>query len=87
MNADEGSDGHQSLGLLRAEIDALEIAHLDLVLARLLQGAEDKKEVPDVDAHLHAVGVVFAVLGGIDELDVGLSWEGHGGILTDRATW
>src|SRR5579872_3974004 len=52
----------QCLGLLRTQIDALEVFDLDMALGLLLQRAEDQEEVPDVDPHLHTVGIVFAVL-------------------------
>src|SRR5258707_5492569 len=67
----------QCLGLLRTQIDPLEISNLHLRFALLLQGAKDHKEVPDVYAHLHAVGVAFAVVRRICQLDIGLSWKGH----------
>jgi len=67
----------QGLGLLRAEIDALKIANVDLVLTLLLQGAEGEEEIPDIHTHLHAVGVGLAIVGGMDDFDVGLRWESH----------
>jgi hypothetical protein len=67
----------QGLGLLRAQIDSLEIIDFYLGLALLLQGAESEKEIPYVHPHLHAVGVVFAVFGSVDELDIRLSWVRH----------
>lgn len=67
----------QSLGLLRAEVDTLKVANLHLGFGLLLQGAEDHEEVPDIDSHLHAVGVGFAVIGSIDQLDVGLCRNTH----------
>jgi hypothetical protein len=53
----------QRLSLLRAEVNALEVLDLDMALGLLLQRAENQKEVPDIDPHLHAVGVAFAVRG------------------------
>src|SRR5271169_7116334 len=61
-------DGVQRLGLLRAQIDALKIADFDLGFVLLLQGAEHQEEVPDIDPHLNAVGVVLAVVGGVRQL-------------------
>src|SRR5450432_424656 len=67
----------ERLGLLRAEIDALEVLDLDLSFGLLLQGAEDEEEVPDVHTHLHAVGVILAILGSVHELQIGLRWIVH----------
>jgi len=70
-------NGHERFGLLRAQIDALKVADLDLGLGWLLHGAEDKEEIPDVDADLNAVGVVFAIIRSMAELDVGLVRRVH----------
>ena len=67
----------QRLGLLRAQIDPLEIIDFHLGLALLLQGAESEEEIPYVHPHLHAVGIIFAVFRSVDELDVRLSWIRH----------
>jgi hypothetical protein len=67
----------QCLGLLRAEVDALEVANLDLRFGLLLQGSEHHEEVPDIHPHLHAVGVGLAVVGSIDQLDVRLRRKAH----------
>ena len=61
----------QSLGLLRAEEHALKIVDRDAVGSGLIDGAEHQKEVPQADAHLHAVGVAFAIIGGVRELIFG----------------
>ena len=53
----------QCLSLLGAQINALEVLDLNVGLGLLLQCAEDQEEVPDIDAHLHAVSVIFAVIG------------------------
>src|ERR1035438_1973091 len=42
------------LGLLRAQIDALEVGDIDDFGGVLFDGAELQKEVPDVQADLHA---------------------------------
>jgi hypothetical protein len=34
--------------------------------------SEDKLEIPHTDAHLHAVGIGFAVVGGLGEVHLGL---------------
>src|SRR5512145_566823 len=43
----------QGLGLLGAEVDALEVADGDRVGLRGLQRAEQEEEVPQADAELH----------------------------------
>ena len=70
-------ESEQGLRLLRAEIDPLEILDLDLRFGLLLQGAKHKEEIPDVDAHLHAVGVALAIIFGVDQLQIGLRWNRH----------
>lgn len=77
-------DGEQSFGLLRAEINPLKILNFDLIFGLLLQRAENEEEIPDVDAHLDAVGVGLAVLGSVDQLDIGLSWDCHTTISVKR---
>ena len=67
----------ERLGLLWAEVDALKVANLDLTFSLLLQGAENHKEVPDIHSHLYAVGVGFAVVRSIDQLEVRLHRNGH----------
>src|SRR5689334_8095244 len=70
-------DRGQRFGLLRAQINTLEIADFHLGFALLLQRTEYQKEIPDIDSYLHAVGIVLAVFAGIDQLDVGLRWIRH----------
>src|SRR5450755_3444360 len=53
----------QRLSLLWAQIDAFEILNLHMRLGLLLKCAENQKEVPDIHAHLHAVGVILAIVG------------------------
>src|SRR6266849_9672102 len=65
----------QGLGLLRTEIDALEIVNVDVVRRGLVHQPEQQKEVPKVDANLHAVGIAFAILGCIDQVNLGLLWR------------
>jgi hypothetical protein len=55
----------QGLGLLRAQVNSLEVANLHLRFGLLLQGSENHKEVPHIHSHLHAVGVGFAIIGGV----------------------
>src|SRR5580700_11041633 len=67
----------QGLGLLRAQIDALKILDLDLGFALLDERAEHQEEVPDIHANLHAVGIVFTIVGSIGQSDGGLSRIRH----------
>lgn len=67
----------QCLGLLRAEINSLKVSNLDLAFTLLLECAKGQEKIPDVDTHLHAVGVGFAVVGGITQLDVRLRRNRH----------
>ena len=46
--------------------------------ALLLQSPENQKEIPPAHPHLHAVGVTFAIVGGVHQLDIRLSWKGPG---------
>ena len=61
-------DCHQGLGLLRTEVDSLKIADLDLAFVLLVQGSENEEEIPDIYPHLHAVGIVLAIVGRIDQV-------------------
>lgn len=70
-------ESEQSFSLLRTEINTLKIPDIDLGLALLLQRAEDQEKVPDIDAHLHTVGIVLAVVRSVGQLDVRLRWEVH----------
>src|SRR5205807_7545483 len=75
----------QRFRLLWAQIDALEILDLDLSFGLLLQRAENQKEIPDVDPHLHAIGIVLAVRGVIYQFDVRLARKAHGWKCNDFA--
>lgn len=67
----------QGLGLLRTQVDALKITDLDLSFTLLLNGAKDEEKVPDIDSHLHAVGIGFPVIGSIGQLDIRLWRNAH----------
>src|SRR6266576_1837913 len=67
----------QRLSLLRAQIDALKIEHLDLVLGLLLESAEHQEEIPHVYSYLNAIGVALPVLRTVGQLDVRLRWNSH----------
>src|SRR6266567_1892058 len=68
----------QRLGLLRAQVNALKISYLDLIFRLLLHGAEHEKEVPNIDPHLHTVGISLAILSGIDDAEIRLRGDNHG---------
>src|SRR6516164_7065375 len=72
-------DGGQRLCLLRAEINALEVSYLHLILRLLLHGPEHQKEVPNVDPHLHAVGVGLTIISSTDDVEVRLRGNNHNG--------
>src|SRR5579862_5790326 len=83
-------DGVQRLGLLRTQVHALKIAHVHASFVLLLQRPEHQKKVPDVDPHLHAIGVVLAVVGSVRQLkcrlrDGGLGRIGHGESVSKAA--
>src|SRR5262245_37945265 len=62
-------DVEQGLGLLGAQVDALKSLDIDGVRAVLVDEAEFQVEVPEVDAHLNAVGVALAELRPADDID------------------
>jgi len=68
----------QGLGLLGAEVDALEVFDLDLIRGLLLHRAKDHEEIPDGEANLHAVGVGFAVVRGFVQRDLCVVGLGDG---------
>jgi hypothetical protein len=53
----------QSLSLLWAEKNPLKVVNGDRIGGGLINRAETEEKVPEAHAHLHAVGVVFAVIG------------------------
>ena len=65
----------QRLGLLRAQLDALEVLDVHGFGRRLIGKAEHEQEVPKAGSNLNAVGVVLAVLGQVD--DVNFRWFAH----------
>lgn len=67
----------QGFCLLRAEIDSLEIANLDLSFGLLLQGAEGEEKIPNVHAHLHAICVILAIARVVSQFDVRLVGNCH----------
>jgi len=73
----------ESFGLLGAEIDALKVLDAEFVGGVLAHGAEDEKEVPDGHAHLDAVSVAIAIVGGIGEIEFRLG--GRLGLTHDVA--
>src|SRR5439155_14404384 len=65
-------DRGQRFGLLRAQVNALKISDLDLAFRLLLHGTEHQEEIPNIDAHLHAVGIGLAVIGSTDDVKIWL---------------
>ena len=52
----------QRFGLLRAEVDALEVLDPHLVRRFLARGSEDQEEVPDAHADMDVVGIAVAIV-------------------------
>ena len=65
-------DVEERLGLLRADVHALEILDVNVVRSGLVDVAEHEEEIPEVNPNLNAVGVAFAVIGSFFEDDPGL---------------
>ena len=61
----------QSLGLLRAQVDTLEDLDADVAGLGLILPAEGQEKIPQVHAHLNAVGIPLAIVGRPDDLDLG----------------
>ena len=59
----------QGLGLLGTQVDSLKVANLDALGRGLVHRAEHQHEVPDVDADLNAVGIGFAVVVALNEIE------------------
>jgi hypothetical protein len=70
-------ESEQGFRLLWAEVNALEVPDFDLSFALLLYGAKYEEKVPDIHSHLHAIGIGFPIVGGIDQLDIGLWRSAH----------
>jgi len=64
--------------LLRAQVNSLKVTDFHVRLTLLLQGTEDQKKVPDIDAHLHTVGITLAIVRVVDQLHVRLYRIIHG---------
>jgi|ERR1700677_360344 hypothetical protein len=58
-------ESEQSLGLLRAEVDALKVPNLYLRFVLLLNRSENQEKIPDIHSHLHTVCVRFPIIGGV----------------------
>src|ERR1039457_2040272 len=54
-------DVEQRLGLLRAEVNSLEILDIDVIGRGLVDQAEEQEEVPEIYTDLDAVGVALPV--------------------------
>jgi hypothetical protein len=70
-------DAEESLRLLRAQVDALEVLDFNLGLALLQQSSEDEEKIPHIHPYLHAIGIVLAIVARIRQLHIGLNWVGH----------
>jgi len=62
----------QRLGLLWAQEDCLVVADGDFFGTFARRETEDELKIPHADPHLYAVGVGFAVVGGLGKFDLGL---------------
>src|SRR5215467_13189454 len=65
-------DGHERLGLLRAQVDALEVLHLDVARALRLNPAKDQQKVPHADTHLHGICITLTIIGGVQKANIRL---------------
>jgi len=65
-------DVPKRLGLLRAEVDALRVLDGHGFGCILMHESKGQEEIPYAHTHLHAVGVVFAVIGRLRQVDFGL---------------
>ncbi len=70
-------DRRQRLRLLGTQINALKIAHLNLIFRLLLHGPEYQEKIPDIDPHLHTVGIGLAVIGIVDDIKIRLRGNDH----------
>ena len=67
------------LGLLWTQVNTVAILYSDLIWCLLMDDAEIQKEIPNAYAHLNAVGIGFAIIGRLAELNLGLGMAGvHG---------
>src|SRR5271157_4010484 len=64
-------NAEQRLGLLRADVDALETVDDDVLRRGLVHAAEQEKEIPQIHPHLDAVGVALPVVGRVNQLNLG----------------
>ncbi len=70
-------NGGEGFRLLRAEVDTLKISDLHLRFTLLLQGSEYQEEIPNVHSDLHAIGIVFPIIGSIYHFYLWLRWNRH----------
>ena len=76
----------QRFGLLRAQIDSLEVAQVDAWAVARNGHAKGEKEIPHTHADLHAVGIAFAIIVGVLNSNLGLIVEvRHGESLRETA--
>jgi len=64
-------DIEQGFCLLGTDIDALKILNRHTFRSSLIHSAEQQQEVPQVDAYLNAVGIIFPVVRRLRQLNFG----------------
>ena len=67
----------QGLGLLGTQVDCLVVFDSDLVGTLTGSQSKDELEIPHADANLDAVGVGFAVIGRLGEIELRLRGWTH----------
>ena len=72
-------DVEKGFGLRRAHVDPLEVRDPNLIRGRLIDDAEEEKEVPQVQPDLYAVGVPLAVV--LRRLKMDFRWHGSHTVL------
>src|SRR5579864_2002577 len=70
-------DRYQRLGLLWAQINALEVVDLNVSRGLRLQAAKNQKKIPHAGPYLHGVSVTFAIFRGINQTNIRLRRISH----------
>src|ERR1035438_10461426 len=60
-------DVQERLGLLRAQVNTLEVVDQHVLGRGLVHRSEHQEEVPEVDAYLDAIGIALAVIGRVHQ--------------------
>src|ERR1700693_3559803 len=55
-------DVQERLGLLRAQVNTLEVVDQHVLGCGLVHRSEHQEEVPEIDAYLNAIGIALAVI-------------------------